>query len=179
MPLLRVRAFLGQRENTTALLLPAIFASSGSQNVYIDRYARVRMINGYAAQGSAVTTDTGGSATNVRALFPYRLTNANGTITRQLIGVFDDGTNEYEIYSSTDEGANWTFREDEGSGPVNIPPDFCQFGDTLFIAVPTVAPRTWNGTAVAAAGGSQSPTLASAIGAVGGNLSGKYQWKMV
>jgi hypothetical protein len=179
VPLLRVRAILGQRENSTSLLLPAMFSSSGSQNVYMDRYARVRMINGYAAQGSAVTTNTGSSATNVRALFPYRLTNADGTITRQLIGVFDDGTNEYEIFTSTDEGANWTFREDQGSGPVNIPPDFCQFGNSLFIAVPTVAPRVWNGTAVAAAGGSQSPAIASVVRATGGNLSGQYRWKLV
>ena len=98
-------AFLGTQEGIHSVILPSIYSSSGSKNLYIDKFGRARKILGYAKKNaSAVTTNTGSSATMVRHLQAYRKTNTDGTFTRQLIGVFDDGTNEWEIWYSTNNG---------------------------------------------------------------------------
>lgn len=171
-------AFLGTQEGIHSIILPDIFSSGGSTNLFIDKYARTKKISGYTKQNaSAVTTDTGGSATLVRALWQYRSTGG-GSITRQLLGVFDDGVNEWELWKSTDNGATWTFVSDFGSTVIGIVPDFAQFGDNLYITSGKVAPKVWNGTTLAAAGQTQSPTPSSAAGAAG-QLTGNYNWKLV
>lgn len=171
-------AFLGQQEGIHSAILPDLFSSGGSKNVYIDKFARVKKISGYTKQNnSAVTTNTGGSTAIFRALFPYRKTSG-GSVTRQLVGVLDDAANEWEIWTSTDNGANWTFRYDAGSTPVGIPADFAQLGDSLYITNGKVAPRVWDGSSIAAAGGTQSPQpSASSTGT--GNLAGNYRYKLV
>jgi len=171
-------SFLGQQGGVHSVILPDAFSSSGSQNVWMDKFARVRKIDGYTKQTSAaVTTNTGASAARWRGLFPYR-SSSGGTFTRQVVGVIDDGVDEWEVFTSSDEGATWTFRVDLGSGSVGSVPDFAQFDNTLFITNGVIAPRTWNGTSVGTAGGTQSPTpSATATGT--GNLSGTYQWKLV
>ena len=172
-----IDAFQGEQSGIHSIILPDIFSSGGSINVYMDKYARVRRILGYTAQGAAVTTNTGGSATRIRNLFPYRKTSG-GTFVRQLIGSFDDATNEYELWYSTDEGVTWTFIQDFGAGSINSICDFAQFGDELYIANGVVAPRVWSGTAISTAGSTQqaAPTIAIAGTGV---LSGSYKWKTV
>jgi hypothetical protein len=171
-------SFLGQQEGIHPVILPDVFSSSGSKNLWMDKYARARKLNGYSKQNaSAVTTDTGGSTTRLRSLFPFR-SSSGGSFTRQLIGVFDDATNEYEIHTSTDNGETWTFRVDLGSGSINTIPDFAQFDNTLFITNGVVAPRTWNGSAAGTAGGTQSPQVAASATGTGA-LAGTYQWKLV
>lgn len=113
----------------------------------------------------------------MRGLWQYRSTGG-GSTTRQLMSVFDDGTNEWELYKSTDSGVTNTFVTDFGSTVVGIVPDFAQFGDNLYITSGKVAPKVWDGTSIAAAGQTQSPTPASATGAAG-QLNGNYQWKLV
>src|SRR3990167_2544038 len=171
-------AFLGTQEGIHSIILPDIFSSGGSKNLFIDKYARAKKISGYSKQNStAVTTDTGASAVLVRGLWQYRSTGG-GSTTRQLMSVFDDGTNEWELYKSTDSGATNNFVADLGSTVVGIVPDFAQFGDNLYITSGKVAPKVWDGTTLAAAGQTQSPTPASATGAAG-QLNGNYQWKLV
>ena len=110
-----IDSFSGTEEGVHSIILPDIFSSGGSINVYMDRYARVRRILGYTAQGAAVTTNTGGNATLIRNLFPYRQTGSGVPFLRQLMGTFDDGTDEYELWYSTDEGVSWTFVSDFGA----------------------------------------------------------------
>src|SRR3990167_3333086 len=91
-------AFLGTQEGIHSIILPDIFSSGGSKNLFIDKYGRAKKVSGYARQNStAVTTDTGASATMVRELFRYR-SSSGGTFTRKLLGAFDDQTNEFEIW---------------------------------------------------------------------------------
>ena len=171
-------SFKGTQEGIHSVILPDIFSTGGSKNLFMDKYARAKKISGYTKQNSsAVTTDTGGSATLVRALVPYRSTGG-GSTTRQLMGMFDDGTDEYELHYSTDNGATWTFIYDFGSTPVGIVPDFAQFGDTLYVTTGKVAPQKWDGSTLSAAGRTQSPTITSAVGDVG-ILSGVFKWKLV
>ena len=127
--------FLGTQEGIHSVALPAIYSSSGSRNLWIDKLGRAKKILGYSKQNSsAVTTNTGGSATRLRALRAYRKTESDGTFTRQLLGLFDDGTNECELWYSTNDGAAWTFIADFGSGSVGAIPDFAQVDNTLFFA---------------------------------------------
>lgn len=171
-------AFLGTQEGIHSSILPEIFSSGGSKNVFIDKYARVTKIDGYTKQNnSAITTNTGGSTSIFRNLFGYR-TTSGGSVTRRLIGILDDGTNEWEIHYSTDQGVTWTFLYDAGSSPVGQVGDMAQFGDDLFITNGKVAPRKLNGVTISAAGLTQSPQPSSAVGAAG-LLTGDYRWKLV
>jgi len=173
--------FMGTQEGIHSVALPAIYSSSGSRNLWIDKLGRAKKILGYAKQNSsAVTTNTGGSATMLRALRAYRQTGAS--FTRQLIGVFDDGSNEYELWYSTDDGVNWTFITDGdfGTSSVGKVPDFAQEGNTLFFANGVVAPRAWDGSNLTTAGATgKSPTITAAVNTATGVLNGSYSWKMV
>jgi hypothetical protein len=172
-------AFLGTQEGIHSIILPDIYSSGGSKNVYIDKFGRVAQINGYTrVNSSAFTTDTGASAAMVRGLIPYRATGG-GSITRKLLIVLDDQVNEWEIHVSTDNGATKSFLYDAGSGSVGQIPDAAQFGDDLYITNGKVAPRVYDGTSIAAAGLTQSPTITATESASSGNLSGNYQYKLV
>jgi hypothetical protein len=172
-------AFLGSQEGIHSIILPDIFSSGGSQNVFIDKFARVTQINGYTRQNSsAFTTDTGASAAMVRGLIPYRGTSG-GSITRKLLIVLDDQVNEWEIHSSTDSGATKSFLYDAGSGSVGMIPDAAQLNDNLYITNGKVQPRIYNGATVAATGLTQSPTITATESATSGNLLGNYQYKLV
>jgi hypothetical protein len=172
-------AFLGSAEGIHSIILPDIFSSGGSKNVFIDKFARVTQIGGYTKQNqSAFTTDTGASATMVRGILPYRGT-AGGSITRKQLLVLDDQTNEWEIWVSSDQGATASFLYDAGSGSVGTVPDAAQFGDSLYIANGKVQPRVYNGTAIAATGLTQSPTPTATKSANSGNLLGNYLYKLV
>src|SRR5687768_15894629 len=172
-------AFLGSQEGIHSIILPDIFSSGGSKNVFIDKYGRVVKISGYTKQNSsAITTDTGASATMVRGLIPYRAT-AGGSITRKLLIVVDDQTNEWEIWVSSNEGATSSFLYDAGSGSVGMVPDAAQFGDDLYITNGKVQPRIYDGTTIAATGLSQSPTPTATASSNSGNLKGNYRYKLV
>ena len=173
--------FLGTQEGIHSVALPAIYSSSGSRNLWIDKLGRAKKILGYSKQNSsAVTTNTGASATRLRALRAYRKTESDGTFTRQLLGLFDDGTNECELWYSTNDGAAWTFIADFGSGSVGAIPDFAQVDNTLFFADGVVAPRAWNGSSLSTAGASgKSPTITASVNTASGQLNGSYTWKMV
>ena len=173
-----VDAFLGSGEGIHSIILPDVFSSGGSVNLWIDKYGRAKKISGYAKTNTtAVTTDTGASATMCRELFRYR-SSASGSFTRHMLGCFDDQANEFEIWKSTDDGATWTFVQDLGAGSINSQPDFAQLGNTLLFTNGVVTPRTYDGTTWATAGGTQlaAPTLS---GTTSGNLAGTYKWKVL
>lgn len=173
-----VNAFLGHEEGIHSVILSEIFSSGGSKNLYIDKYGRAKKISGYVANNSSAhTTDTGASAARVTGLFPYKKTSG-GSITRELIFVLDDGTNEWEIYKSTDLGATKALLQDLGSSPVGVLPDFAQFGDNLFITSGKASPKKYDGSSIAAAGEAQSPTPTAAAGSAG-VLKGIYRYKLV
>src|SRR3990167_8556555 len=101
-------AFLGTQEGIHSIILPDIFSSGGSKNLWIDKYGRAKKVSGYAKQNATpVTTDTGASSTLLRELFMYR-SNTGGSFTRHLLGCFDDGVNEFEVWHSSDFGATWS-----------------------------------------------------------------------
>lgn len=172
-------AFLGTQEGIHSIILPDIFSSGGSKNVFIDKFARVAQIGGYTKQNSsALTTDTGASAAMIRGLIPYRATSG-GTISRKLLVVLDDQVNEWEIWVSTDNGATATFLYDAGAGSINTIPDAAQFADSIYITNGKVQPRVYNGTSIAATGLTQSPTITAAAASSSGNLKGNYRYKLV
>ncbi len=96
----------GTHEGLGPLDVAEFFSSEDSQNVYIEKsgpLGAIKKIKGYVAQnGTAITTDTGGSAVKVVGMFPYR--SIASATTRHVIAVVDDGANEYEVYRSTDDG---------------------------------------------------------------------------
>lgn len=172
-------AFLGTQEGIHSIILPDIFSSGGSENVYIDKYGRVKRLNGYTKQNSsAFTTDTGASASMVRGLIPYRKT-AGGSITRKLLIVLDDQADEWEIHVSPDEGVSTSFLYDAGAGSVGTIPDAAQYGDTIYITNGKVQPRKYDGTTISATGLTQSPTITPVSSGTSGNLTGNYKYKMV
>ncbi len=172
-------SFLGEQEGIHSIILPDIFSSGGSQNLFIDKFGRAKKIDGYSKQNATpITTDTGGSTTLVRALFPYKATGG-GTVVRQLLGVFDDTVNEYELWYSANDGSTWTFVFDFGATPVGIAPDFAQFGDVLYMTTGKVVPKKWSSSTLSSTGYTQSPTIAATASASVGNLSGTYQYKLV
>ena len=170
-------AFLGEDQSKSSILLSLAYSSGGSSNLYIDKLGRIRQIDGYAAVNTTpLTTNTGASAVKIVNLFPFRTTTA-GTFTRQLIAVIDDGSDEWELWYSTDDGATWNFIADLGSTSVGRIPVFVQFGDLLYIVNGVVTARVWNGTALSSAGATQlaAPTITDA-GA--GPLNGTFLWKV-
>jgi len=172
-------AFLGTQEGIHSIILPDIFSSGGSKNVYIDKFARVAQIEGYDnANSAAYTTDTGATAARIRGLIPYRSTSG-GSITRKLLFVLDDAVNEWEIWVSSDNGATGTFLYDDGADAVGISPDAAQFGDDIYITNGKMVPRVYDGSTIAAAGGTQSPTITATESANTGNLTGNYRYKLV
>src|SRR5687767_5258306 len=96
-------AFLGTQQGIHSIILPDIFSSGGSRNVYVDKFARVSSLKGYTKQNTAAYTTAAGSAAVVRAIVPYRAIVA-GTEVRRLIFALDDLANEFEIWASTDNG---------------------------------------------------------------------------
>lgn len=172
-------AFLGSQEGIHSIILPDIFSSGGSQNLWIDKYGRAKKILGYSAQNaSAILTDTGGSATLCRALFQYKQTSG-GSTTRRVLGVFDDQVNEWELRYSTDNFATSSFLYDAGAGSINAVPDFSQFGNDVFLCNGVVAPRKITGTSIAAAGATQSPTPTASASVSAGTLFGTFKYKLV
>lgn len=172
-------AFLGGQEGIHSVILPDIFSSGGSKNLYLDKFGRAKKISGYAKQNSSpVTTNTGGNATRVRGLFQYKQ-QSGGSTTRRLLGVFDDGTAHWDLKYSTDTGVNWTHLYDGGSGSNGHIPSFSQFGDTVYIANGSVAPRQLTATSISAAGATQSPTPTAAASASAGVLLGTYSYKLL
>lgn len=171
-------AFLGAQEGIHATILPDVFSSGGSVNLWIDKFGRAKRIRGYSRQNvSAITTNTGGSATLLRALFPYRA-NSAGAFTRRLFGTFQDGSNESEIWYSDNDGVTWTFVEDLGAGSANAITDYAQMGNTLIACNGVVAPRSFDGSTWGTAGGTQLGAPTAAVGAAG-DLSGTFAWRLV
>ncbi len=172
--------FMGTQEGIHSVALPDIFSSSGSRNLWIDKLGRAKKIQGYTKKNSsAITTNTGSSATRLTALRAYRKTV--GTDPRQVLGLFDDGSDEAELWYSANDGAAWTFIHDFGSEEVGIRPDFAQVDDVLYITLGNAeAPRTWNGSSLGTAGPTtKSPTPAGSAGSTLGQLNGSYTWKLV
>lgn len=169
------QGFRGDHEDLSIALIPDIFSPSESQNVEIDKLGEIVKILGYAKKNSAaITTDTGGSAVTIAGLYFYR-SISSGTIARRLVAILDDGSNEYEIWHSTDAGVNWSFLKDLGSGPVGNVPRFAQWGNTLYITVGSGAPQSYDGSSVADTGGTQSPTPTLTESASVGPSSGNYE----
>lgn len=171
-------AFLGEDQSKSSVLLPDLYSSGGSRNLYIDKIGRIRTIEGFSKQTTtALTTNGGSNGAKIVALFPYRGTSG-GSFTRQIMAVIDDGTDEWELWYSTDSGATFTFIADLGTSSVGRIPSFVQFGDELYIVNGVITARMWDGTTLASAGASvlAAPTL---VVTTAGPLSGTFLWKVV
>lgn len=171
------------RNEQNVLALDAVYQPLHSFNFYMRKSGSLRMINGLSALNTAITTDTTADATRVTGLYAYKALNSDGTITRRIVAMVDDGANEREIWHSTDDGATFTFLKDLGTGGTNVIPDFAQFENTLIIttAYETGAagtPQSYDGTSVADAGQTQpsAPTVAASSSA--GELNGTYKYKV-
>lgn len=168
----------GKHEGASPLALVPLFNAEGSKNMRLVKPGIVRMVNGFASLNStAVTTDTGASATRCTGLYHY-LSRSSGAITRRDVAVFDDGVNEVELWDSDDGGATWTFLKDLGSGAVGLVPSFLQVENQLFITFGgSIAVQEYDGSSVSDAGQTQpnTPTVTT-LGA--GNLTGTFQYKV-
>lgn len=172
-------AFLGEQQGIHSVILPDIFSSGGSKNLWIDKYGRAKKIAGYAkVNSSAVTSHTGGNAMLTRSLFHYKQTTGGTTTIREL-GVFDDGTVHWDINYSSNGGVSWNFLYDGGSSSNGRIPDFSQYGNDVYITNGAIAPRKVTGTSISAAGATQSPTPTATASASAGNLLGTYTYKLV
>ena len=172
-------AFMGSQEGIHSVILPDIFSSGGSKNVYIDKYARVAQIAGYTKQNALEFEPnllTGKFM--VRGLIPYRAT-AGGSITRKLLIVLDDGLNEWAVWASTDSGATATELDDFGGTAINMIPDWAQFGDSLYLTNGKIQPQIYNGTTLDNTGLTQSPTITSASSGNSGHVTGNVRYKLV
>lgn len=171
-------SFLGLQEGIHSIVLPDLYSSGGSQNLYIDKFGRARSILGYAkANSTAITTDTGGDAVSVVGLHAYRSLAAGGD-TRRLRAVVDDGDDEWEVWGSSDNGGTWSLLKDFGNGPVGYLSSYAQFGDEGYLANGVSAVQVDDGSSLADAGGTQSPTPSAAAGSAG-SLAGNYQYRLV
>ena len=174
-----IGALLGDHEGASSLNLPAILSSGGSENVWVDKFARLTAISGYSRKNtSAVTSNTGGVAMRLRGIWHYR--NSTLSTPRIEIGIFDGGpgSTHYEWRQSTDGGATWTFVEDFGSAYIGAIPSFAQLGSALVAAFGVGNVQSFDGTTLANVSNSQlaAPT---AVNAGAGSLLGTYRWKVV
>ena len=170
----------GAHEGVGPLDVVDFYSSEDSINVYIEKggpLGQVKKILGYLKQNaSPITTNTGGSDVKVVGLFPYRSFSAGAT-TRHVVAIVDDGTNEYEAWVSTDSAATWTFKLELGT-TAGLIPDGAQMGNSLYITNGAGAGWVYDGSTVAAVGGTQSPQpTATATGT--GPLRGDYQYKLI
>lgn len=178
-------SFLGTQEGIHSIILPDIFSSGGSKNLYIDKFGRAKKILGYSRTNASPVLVTGAAPSLVRGLVEYKATGG-GTTVRQLLGVFDSNNlgGFYELWMSVNDGATWTFVAQMpetwiGDNPsVGKIPDFVQFGDNLYITNGAFAPKKWDGSTLSAAGRTRSPTPTSVLGSAG-NLSGTYNYKLL
>lgn len=175
-------AFLGAAEGTNVLLLPDAFSSSGSVNVWMDKFGRVRSWGGYSAlagvpaHGNAftglffVTIDEGG---------PWSWPTLPG----KLLGYtepWNSGSTDNNLVLSSDGGITWsTVAHAAGAG---LLPDFAQFGNAVYITMPSsLGNYSYNadgsGT-FAAVTNTQSPTPSASSGSAGA-LNGTYKYKLV
>ncbi len=170
-------AFAGDDESIALLLLSAGISHRDSINVYVSKIARLARILGYLRQGTAYTTNVGGSPTKLPGLFPYSFATG-GVTTLKTLGVFDDASDEYEVVVSTDKGANWTLLEDLGSGFSGKIPDSAAFGNLRYLTFGKGTPRVYNSTALASVGVTQSPKPTIVTNGAG-ILSGSFEYKVV
>lgn len=169
-------AFVGTQEAINSILLPDVFSPGGSQNVFMDKYGRVTKILGYTRNNdSAQVMHTTGNPARVTGLRAYQ---QDGGTNQSLIGIFDDGTAGWQIFTSTNLGSSWTFQFDAGAGSINQRADFAQLGTNLFITNGKMTPQKWNGTALSAVGNTRSPQPTLAAGAAG-QLNGFYTYKLL
>lgn len=165
--------FLGEDEGINPIVLPEVFSSGGSLNLYIDELGRAKKILGYTQQNSTAVTQNGSGDASVNSGFASYF---NGT-TETLIGAWRDGVNEYEYWTSTDQGATWTYGSvDLGAAGGAI--SAVQYGNTLFLAN-TAGNRKYNGSSFSTVGGTQSPQPTAADSAGGNALNGTYKYKLV
>lgn len=177
LQVLRILGIAGDHEGIGIVSLPNVYSSEDSVNIRFDKLGQIRKIAGYTAQNSAVTTDTGGSATACTGLAQYK-SMSGGATTRHVVGYFDDGTNEAEIHVSTDDAATFSFAK-QISTTAGLIPDFAQYGNDLFMTFGEGNVQVYDGSTVSDAGGTQSPTPTLTESATVGLPSGNYQCKIV
>lgn len=171
-------AFLGEQQGIHSIILPDIFSSGGSKNLTIDKFGRAKKIAGYVKQNpTPVTTDTDGDETLCRALFLHR-TSTGGAFSRRLLGVFDDGDDEYEVWYSDNDGATWTLFEDFGAGSVGTIPDIAQLGNVAILVNGVEAPRQSTPSGWSTVGYTQLAAPTATEGS-SGNLVGSYAYKLL
>lgn len=172
-------AFLGQNEAIHSVLLPNVFSSGGSKNMYLDKMGRATIIDGYVKQNTTVlVSKTLSDPVQIAGLATHR-TNTAGVFTRILLTVTDDRHNQVEIKKSADDGVTWIGLTDLGPLAVGRIPDFVQFGDVTFIPTGMGTPKAFDGTTITTAGATQSPTPVVAESSKSGVLSGIYRYKLV
>lgn len=169
---------MGSNEGIHPIILPDIFSSGGSINVYIDKFGRVASIPGYTRQSAVLYWKAGGSNATIRGLISYRGT-VGSSVSRKLIVFLDDEFANYDVQVSTDNGGTGTLLESIGATSLGFIPDGAQYGDTLYVTNGKMAVRKYDGTTWSTVALTQSPTATAAASASTGNLTGNYTYKLV
>lgn len=180
---LTIGAFTGEGEGENRWSLPASYSAQGSQNLYIDKLGRIRLIDGFSRLAQ-YRTNTFNALGAIRGMYQYnRITSGSGgsvpgALTPQILFTLDD-TSTIELWYSTDLGFTGTFIANFGALGTKIP-DFTTFGDQCFITIGgTIAPRMWDGTTLTTAGSTQLAAPTSAVTAIVGLLNGIYTYRLV
>jgi len=169
-------AFLGLHEGVRPIVLPEVYSSGGSQNVYVDKFGRIKVVLGFAKRNSSETTsDTGGTSGPITGLFSYR--SSTSSEVSHLLKVLDGASSEWEVWRSTNDGSSWTFAL-EGATAAGTLADFSQLGNECVIAGPDDGPYNYDGTNVAVIAPTQSPTVSASTTGTG-VLNGTKQYKLL
>jgi len=165
----------GTSEQASDLALPDLFSPRNSQNVRVSKLGEVKSVNGHAELNAASQiVSTNGQNMAVTGIWFYE----NGA-TRRLVAVGDDGTDEVEVWHSTNDGVTWSRLKTLGATAVGRTPDADQLDDKLYIVFGAgVAVQSYNGTACTDAGQTRPAAVSVAVVAgATGNLSGQYQYR--
>lgn len=172
-------SFLGTEEGLNHILVPEVYSPSDSINVWADKFGRIKKILGSAnLNATAIVTNAASHNTAIVNLVAYIPEGSSYTSQKIIAQVVSQTNGQNELWLSSDNGATWTFL---ATGPAagNVPYDFAQYRGDLLIARPGQAVQVYDGSSVATAGETQSPTITSSASASGTNLKGTYQWKLL
>lgn len=177
-----IGAILGDYEAGESLAIPVVVSPGGSKNMTLDKVSRALSIGGHVKRNAAaITSDTGAAAMRIRHLY-HHITTVGTVRTRRELAIFESlvGDGHYELRSSTDRGATWTFLREFGVLMIGQIPSFAQMGTTLLLCNGVGAPQKINPAtpSVIDAGAAQAvPPVIVDTGI--GLLTGTKRWKVL
>lgn len=173
----QISSFLGLDENISDMNLPEVFSSGGSKNVWMDKFGRVRRLDGHNAHnvvvanaGLGIAITSLGSPCVCLNLIPFN---------DQIIGRFKGPGGQVLAYTE-DFGYTWTSLEVVSGAGSDLRMGWAILDNVLYLIFPNNGQLyTWDGTTLTEDPGSGTSPAVSAAASSPGNLVGTYRWKLV